>query len=105
MKLRTTVLSAILALLLGGVVWNGSFAIAEENGSATTAQATTETQAVKVGNKNCPVSGEEVGGHGPVVEIEHNGKIYNLCCAMCKKDFLKDPDKYIQKIKDTEGLE
>ena len=57
--------------------------------------------AVDVGNKTCPVSGEEVGKMGPVVKYEHDGKVFNFCCAMCLKDFKKDPDKYIQKLKDN----
>ncbi|MGE0269413.1 MAG: TRASH domain-containing protein [Candidatus Omnitrophota bacterium] len=52
------------------------------------------TQPVEVGNKICPVSGEKVGEMGDVVTYEYNGKIYNLCCAMCAKDFKKNPEKY-----------
>ena len=64
------------------------------------------TKAVEVGNKICPVSGEKVplpgeksdmGNVGPV-KYEYNGKIYNLCCPMCIKDFKKDPQKYINKV-------
>lgn len=62
----------------------GDAAMAEDNAQAP----------VEVGNKICPVSGEKVGGMGDVVKYEHNGKIYNLCCAMCAKDFKKDPEKY-----------
>ncbi len=47
-----------------------------------------------IGNKICPVSGEAVGTMGDVVKYEHNGKVYSLCCDMCKKDFKKDPEKY-----------
>jgi YHS domain-containing protein len=54
----------------------------------------TDTGAVEVGNKICPVSGEKVGQMGEVVKVEYKGKIYNLCCAMCEKDFLKNPEKY-----------
>jgi YHS domain-containing protein len=51
--------------------------------------------AVEVGNKICPVSGEKVGGDmGEIVKYEYKGKIYNLCCTMCAKDFKKDPEKY-----------
>lgn len=53
-----------------------------------------ETGPVEVGNKICPVSGEKVGQMGETVKVEYNGKIYNLCCDMCKKDFLKNPEKY-----------
>ena len=49
---------------------------------------------VEVGNKICPVSGQKVGEMGEVVKYEYNGKVYNLCCKMCAKDFKKDPEKY-----------
>ena len=49
-----------------------------------------------VGNKLCPVSGNPVddGTMGEAVKYVYNGKIYNLCCEMCMKDFKKDPEKY-----------
>ena len=55
---------------------------------------------VNVGNKICPVSKDKIAsvGDGKGFQIEHNGKIYNLCCEMCVKDFQKDPDKYINII-------
>lgn len=59
--------------------------------------------AVEVGNKICPVSKEKVGKMGDVAKYEYNGKIYNLCCPMCKKDFAKDPEKY-SKIAEDEVL-
>ena len=58
---------------------------------------------VEVGNKICPVSGEKVEqkeGMGKIVKIEHNGKLYNLCCSMCVKDFKKDPEKYVKIVED-----
>jgi len=51
-----------------------------------------------VGNKFCPVSGEEIkadSAMGEGVHMAYQGKIYNLCCPMCVKDFKKDPQKYI----------
>ena len=57
----------------------------------------------EVGNKICPVSGEKIpepgakGDMGESVKYEYNGKIYNLCCKMCIKDFKKDPEKYSKK--------
>lgn len=50
--------------------------------------------AIEVGNKICPVSGENVTKMGGGVQYEYKGKIYNFCCAMCLKDFQKDPEKY-----------
>ena len=52
---------------------------------------TVERVAVEVGNKICPGQREKVGEMGDIVKYEYNGKIYNLCCPMCKKDFAKDP--------------
>ncbi len=54
----------------------------------------------EVGNMICPVSGEKVGEMGEAVKYEYNGKIYNLCCPMCKKDFDKDPEKFSKKVED-----
>lgn len=53
-----------------------------------------QAAAVNVGNKLCPVSGEKVGDMGDPILFEYNGKVYNMCCAMCVKDFKKDPEKY-----------
>ncbi len=61
----------------------------------------TNKKAVEVGNKICPVSGDKIptpGEKGTMgdkpVKYEYNGKIYNLCCKMCVKDFKKNPEKY-----------
>ena len=50
----------------------------------------------QVGNKICPVSKDQVndGTMGESVKYVYNGKVYNLCCPMCIKDFKKDPQKY-----------
>jgi YHS domain-containing protein len=59
-----------------------------------------------VGNKVCPVSGEkisapgEAGAMGEAIKYEYNGKIYNLCCPMCVKDFKKNPEKYSKVAED-----
>jgi len=50
---------------------------------------------IEVNNKLCPVSHEEVGKDGMTPhKVSYNGKTYRLCCAMCEKDFKKDPAKY-----------
>lgn len=59
--------------------------------------------AINVGNKICPVSEEKIGSMGKAYTVEHEGKVYNLCCKMCAKDFKKNPEKYIKKI--SEELE
>ena len=83
---------ALITLLVLGV----SYPVYADGYGQEKAAVTAETpkELVKVGNKLCPVSGEKVGEMGDVVTFEYNGKAYNLCCAMCAKDFKKDPEKY-----------
>ncbi len=91
---KTFILMITMSLMLMPVLAN-----ADDQAAAPGVE--TVSAVVEVGNKICPVSNEEVGGMGDVVKVEHNGKAYNLCCAMCEKDFAKDPDKYA-KIADDE---
>jgi YHS domain-containing protein len=52
---------------------------------------------IEINNKICPVSHEEVGANGMTPhKVTYKGKIYNLCCSMCDKDFNKDPEKYVK---------
>jgi YHS domain-containing protein len=46
----------------------------------------------------CPVSGDKLGGMGTPFVFEYKGQEVKLCCKDCKKDFDKDPAKYIKKI-------
>jgi YHS domain-containing protein len=48
----------------------------------------------------CPVSGEKLGADmGKPDVFTYKGQEVKLCCSMCKKDFDKDPEKYIAKIR------
>lgn len=48
----------------------------------------------------CPVSDEKLGGDmGAPYVFVYKGQEIKFCCSSCKKDFLKDPDKYLKKIK------
>lgn len=55
---------------------------------------------LEVGNKICPVSGDQIPARGEdsamgePAQYEYDGKIYNLCCSMCESDFKKDPERY-----------
>ena len=49
--------------------------------------------------KTCPVSGDKLGEMGDPFKFVYKGQEVKLCCSGCKKDFLKDPDKYIAKIR------
>jgi YHS domain-containing protein len=46
----------------------------------------------------CAVSDEKLGDMGKPYSFEHNGQEFKLCCKSCKKDFDKDPAKYVKKF-------
>jgi YHS domain-containing protein len=49
--------------------------------------------------KKCVVSDEAIGDGDmkPYVWV-YKGQEIKMCCKDCKKDFMKDPDKYMKKI-------
>ena len=51
----------------------------------------------------CPVSGEKLGEMGKPYVFVYQGQEIKLCCPGCKKDFDKDPDKYMKIIRDAEA--
>ncbi|MFH1209133.1 MAG: hypothetical protein V1673_06245 [Candidatus Omnitrophota bacterium] len=66
---------------------------------AFAAKETAQTGIVDAGNKLCPVSGDPVSGTSFVI---YQGKRYGLCCPMCEKPFLSDPEKYLSLMKANE---
>ena len=50
----------------------------------------------------CPVSGDKLGEMGKPFVFEYKGQEVKLCCKNCKKDFDKDPAKYIKKIREAD---
>ena len=59
---------------------------------------------IDIGNKICPVSGEEIN-EDIKATYEYEGKIYNFCCAMCIDAFKADPEQYIKKIEEEKASE
>lgn len=49
--------------------------------------------------KTCVVSDEELGSMGKPVVFVHEGQEIKLCCKNCRKDFDKDPAKFLEKLK------
>jgi hypothetical protein len=47
----------------------------------------------------CPVSGEKLGEMGKPNVFTYKDQEVKLCCKSCRKDFDKDPEKYIAKIR------
>ncbi len=71
-----------------------------EAGHSHTAQDTNpavKSEIIDVGNKICPVTGEEID-EAAKATYEYEGKIYNFCCAGCIDEFKKEPQKYIDKV-------
>ena len=64
-------------------------------------EATMETtkEAINVGNKICPVSGEKIDEKMKST-YAYEGKVYNFCCPMCIDEFKKDQQKYIKKVEE-----
>ena len=95
-------MNTVTALAIGAVLLGSALVFAQESAQPAQPAAAEETKAVDVGNKICPVSNEEVGQNGmEPYKMTYKGKIYNLCCGMCVKDFNKDPEKY-SKMMDEE---
>lgn len=57
-----------------------------------------ETKAKPYPLETCIVSGEKLGGMGKPFVFDYKGQEIKLCCKSCKKDFDKDPAKYLKKL-------
>ncbi len=64
---------------------------------ATQISVSSANQVQNVGNKVCPVSGEEIEEETKAT-YEYNGKVYNFCCGGCIGEFKANPAKYIKII-------
>jgi hypothetical protein len=50
----------------------------------------------------CIVTDEKLGEMGKPFVFEHKDQEIKLCCKSCKKDFDKDPAKYLKKMAEAE---
>ncbi len=50
----------------------------------------------------CVVSDEKLGEMGKPYVFTHEGREVQLCCESCKKDFNKEPAKYLKKLDKAE---
>ena len=58
-----------------------------------------------MGNKICPISGEEIGEMGESTIVEYNGKKIKLCCPDCVEAFNKDPEVYVKMLEEKMAAE
>ena len=84
----------LIAIALASVA---SFAAATPDTSLVLKPSPEQVKAAHVvGNKKCPVTGEEIGGSmGPGKTVLYKGQAVQLCCGSCVKKFAKDPDKFL----------
>src|SRR5436189_16846 len=68
-------------------------------GGATTEPMADEVKATPDLLTTCPVSGEKLGEMGKPLTFVYKDQEVKLCCKSCKKDFDKDPEKYMKIIR------
>ena len=61
-----------------------------------------KTEKSKYPLKTCVVSDEKLGDMGDPYVFTYEGKELQLCCKSCKKDFDKNPKKFVKKLTDAE---
>ena len=86
----------MLAVYFGSI---GYTAEPQDHASTEENEQHMESEAVNIGNRVCPVSGEKIN-QDLKATYGYKGKIYNFCCAACIDEFKKDPGKYIKKVKE-----
>lgn len=93
MKLSRNIPAAAFALLAFA-------AVASSFAGPSHPQSKEEKKAVKdYPLDTCIVSGEKLGEMGKPVSFVHDGQEIKLCCKGCRKDFDKDPGKYLKELK------
>ena len=63
-----------------------------------TARAADEARKDTYPLETCVVSGEKLGEMGDPVIFQYEGREVRFCCKDCRKDFLKNPAKYLKKL-------
>jgi hypothetical protein len=53
--------------------------------------------------KTCVVSGEKLGDMGKPYVFVYKDQEVKLCCSGCKKEFDKNPEKYMKKIREADA--
>ena len=90
-NLRIVLFSAVL----GAVTAIGLTAVA--------ADAEAKVKAKPYPLDKCVVSDEKLGEMGKPFTFQYEGREVQLCCKSCKKDFDKEPAKFVKKIEEAEA--
>lgn len=92
---RILFLSLLLSSAFGVVVLAAKDQSPAEATAAAAAPSTQQSD--KPVNKNCPI--ETDNAIDSKVTAKYKGKTIGFCCADCIKEFNKDPEKYMAKMK------
>jgi YHS domain-containing protein len=89
--------------LITGIILAAAFAVLPLSIRADDANSTGSADAKAKPDilKTCPVSGDKLGEMGDPYVFVYKGQEVKLCCPNCKKDFDKDPAKYLKKIQEA----
>ena len=87
-KMRIVGIVIAVAIAAGALVSDATYAKSEEASESAKQEAQTF---VDVGNKICPLTGEDVDGKTYAV---YKGRRYGLCCQECGANFWQDPETY-----------
>ena len=97
---KTTPYLLVAACILGIMAFSPKLIGTPSCCGKETAPSVTDTTATPDLLTTCPVSGEKLDGDmGKPFVFTYNNQEVKLCCKSCKKDFDKNPDKYIAKIR------
>jgi YHS domain-containing protein len=79
-------------------IWMGGLMAVVLAGGAVLAADKKEEKKGEYPLKTCVVSDEKLGEMGKPYVLKHEGREVQLCCESCKKDFNKNPAKYLKKL-------
>ena len=90
---RSLLLTALLSSAIGAAV----LAASDRPATQPTTAPSTQQSADKPVNKFCAI--EQDSEVDPKVTTVYKGKTIGFCCSSCIKEFNKDPEKFMAKLK------
>ena len=94
-----------LSHLVAGVAVAAALILSAPLRADTSATNNPPAKAIPSPLNTCPVSGDKLGEMGAPYVFVYQGQEIKFCCPDCKKDFLKEPQKYLKQIKEEAAKE
>jgi YHS domain-containing protein len=92
----------LTAALLTATFLLAPLAASAEDTDAAKAKTGKKAEKNKYLLTTCVVTDEKLGEMGDPYVFTYQGKEVQLCCKSCKKDFDKNPKKFVKKLTDAE---